>query len=359
MTDIILGVLHMCLFPGGLFALAVGLLFKGLDRRVEARLQRRVGPPLVQPLLDIAKLLTKETLIPKTAVRSVFLAAPVVGFAGMAVCAAFIPVPGVFDGLYNMGDLLVLFYLLPIPAIAIMLGGSASSSPFGAIGFSREMLMMLAYETPLLMILLAVAMLVGRDPQQLDAHGVARACVESVGENLTDGILATLFWAAAGLLLAGLPGAAALAACHRAANVLDALWGRLDATYRCFGTAAARLDDVLNWCPARLALPCIVLAAALLPGLDARACRRVGWRDRHAHESPNSAWSEAAFAGALGLRLGGPARYGPLYRDHPWLGDGSPLATARHIRQAVRLMWASVLVFAASASLLLAAVACI
>ena len=162
MTDIILGVLHMCIFPGGLFALAVGLLFKGLDRRVEARLQRRVGPPLIQPLLDIAKLLTKETLIPKTAVRSVFLAAPVVGFAGMAVRAAFIPVPGVFSGLYNMGDLLVLFYLLPIPAIAIMLGGSASSSPFGAMGFSREMLMMLAYETPLLMILLAVAMLVGK-----------------------------------------------------------------------------------------------------------------------------------------------------------------------------------------------------
>ena len=155
MTDIILGVLHMCIFP-------VGLLFKGRDRRVEARLQRRVGPPLIQPLLDIAKLLTKETLIPKTAVRSVFLAAPVVGFAGMAVCAAFIPVPGVFSGLYNMGDLLVLFYLLPIPAIAIMLGGSASSSPFGAMGFSREMLMMLAYETPLLMILLAVAMLVGK-----------------------------------------------------------------------------------------------------------------------------------------------------------------------------------------------------
>lgn len=162
MTDIILGVLHMCIFPGGLFALAVGLLFKGLDRRVEARLQRRVGPPLIQPLLDIAKLLTKETLIPKTAVRSVFLAAPVVGFAGMAACAAFIPVPGVFSGLYNMGDLLVLFYLLPIPAIAIMLGGSASSSPFGAMGFSREMLMMLAYEAPLLMILLAVAMLVGK-----------------------------------------------------------------------------------------------------------------------------------------------------------------------------------------------------
>ena len=145
MSDILLAVVHMCIFPGGVFALAVGMLFKGIDRR-----------------LDVAKLLTKETLIPRTACKSAFLLAPVVGFTGMAVCAAFIPVPGVFQGLFNMGDLLVLFYLLPIPAIAMMLGGSASSSPFGAVGFSREMLMMLAYETPLLMVLLAVAMLVGK-----------------------------------------------------------------------------------------------------------------------------------------------------------------------------------------------------
>lgn len=161
MSETLYAILHMTLFPGGLFALTLGLFFKALDRRVEARLQRRVGPPLTQPWLDIAKLCTKETLIPRTACKSVFLAAPVAGFAGMAVCAAFIPVPGVFGGLYNMGDLLVLFYLLPIPAIAMMLGGSASSSPFGAVGFSREMLLMLAYEIPLLMILLTVAMLVG------------------------------------------------------------------------------------------------------------------------------------------------------------------------------------------------------
>ncbi|MBQ7738131.1 MAG: NADH-quinone oxidoreductase subunit H [Desulfovibrionaceae bacterium] len=160
--DTLLGILHMCIFPGGIFALIIGFFFKGLDRRVEARLQRRVGPPLVQPWLDTAKLLTKETLIPNTACKEAFLMAPVVGFAGMAVCAAFIPVPGVFDGLYNMGDLLVLFYLLPIPAIAMMMGGSASSSPFGAVGFSREMIIMLAYETPLLMILLSVAMLIGK-----------------------------------------------------------------------------------------------------------------------------------------------------------------------------------------------------
>lgn len=162
MSDTLLAILHMCIFPGGVFALLVGFFYKGLDRRVEARLQRRVGPPLVQPWLDTAKLLTKETLIPRTACKWAFLLAPVFGFTGMAVCAAFIPIPGVYSGLSNMGDLLVIFYLLPIPAIAIMLGGSASSSPFGAMGFSREMLMMLAYETPLLMVLLAVAMMVGK-----------------------------------------------------------------------------------------------------------------------------------------------------------------------------------------------------
>lgn len=161
MADTILAILHMCIFPGGVFALAVGLFYKGLDRRFEARLQRRVGPPLIQPVLDIAKLLTKETLIPNTAHRTAFLMAPVIGFTGMAVCAAFIPISGVYSGLANMGDLLVIFYLLPVPAIALMLAGSASSSPFGAVGFSREMLMMLAYEVPLLAVLLAVAMLVG------------------------------------------------------------------------------------------------------------------------------------------------------------------------------------------------------
>ncbi len=162
MSDTLLAILHMCIFPGGAFALLVGFFFKGLDRRVEARLQRRVGPPLIQPWLDMAKLLTKETLIPNTACKPAFLLAPVFGFTGMAVCAAFIPIPGVYEGLSRMGDLLVIFYLLPIPAIALMLGGSASSSPFGAFGFSREMLMMLAYETPLLMVMLAVAMQVGK-----------------------------------------------------------------------------------------------------------------------------------------------------------------------------------------------------
>ncbi len=161
MIETFWAIVHMCLFPGGLFALSVGLFYKGIDRRVEARLQRRVGPPLHQPFLDVAKLFTKETLLPRTAQRTAFLLAPVLAFGSMLICAAFVPVAGVYEGLPHLADLLVIFYLLPVPAMALMLGGSASSSPFGAVGFSREMLLMLAYELPLLMILLTVAVFLG------------------------------------------------------------------------------------------------------------------------------------------------------------------------------------------------------
>lgn len=190
----------------------------------------------------------------------------------------------------------------------------------------------------------AVAMLVGRNTATLDARGVARACVESVSENLTDGVLATLFWAGVGLLASGYPGAACLAVLHRSANILDALWGKKNERYIRFGTFAARLDDVMNFLPARLSLPCIALAARTIPRLSARDALRVGWKYRAAHASRNSAWSEAAFAGALGLRLGGPAVYGAHAVDHPWFGEGTPEATPGHIVLAVRLMWRSVLV---------------
>jgi NADH-quinone oxidoreductase subunit H len=153
---------HLLVFPGGLFALGVGLLFKGLDRKIEARLQRRVGPPVIQPFLDLIKLSGKESMIPETAQRAIFCTAPILGLAGMAVCAALLPVPGVYNGMPGMGDMLVYFYLLPLPALALILGGSSSSSPFGAMGFSREMTIMFAYEIPLLLIILAVAMQAGQ-----------------------------------------------------------------------------------------------------------------------------------------------------------------------------------------------------
>lgn len=191
----------------------------------------------------------------------------------------------------------------------------------------------------------AVALLVGRNTDGLDACGTARACVESVAENLVDGVLSTLFWAGAGLLLFGCPGAACLAVLHRSANVLDALWGKKNEIYVRFGTCAARLDDALNCIPARLSLPCIALASRMIPHLRPGKALSVGWKYRAAHESPNSAWSEAAFAGALGLRLGGPAVYGDTSVAHPWLGEGTPEATHGDIRRAVQLMRQTVFVF--------------
>lgn len=161
MSTLLHSLMALCIFPGGLFAIAFGLFLKALDRRLEARLQRRIGPPLMQPLYDLAKLCTKESTIPLTANKSVFLAAPVLALGGMLVCAALIPVPGVTQGLPSVGDLLLILYLLPLAAMALMLGASASSSPYGAIGLSREMLLMLSYELPLLVVLLTVALKTG------------------------------------------------------------------------------------------------------------------------------------------------------------------------------------------------------
>jgi formate hydrogenlyase subunit 4 len=149
------------LFPGGLFALALGLALKGLDRRLAARLQARVGPPLAQPVYDLVKLAKKRTMVPDLANESVFLGAPLIGAVSMALAAALVPIPGFYTPSPVLGDLLVLLYLLTVPAIVLMIAGSASGSPFGAIGFSREMTMMLAYEGPLVLVVAAVAMRTG------------------------------------------------------------------------------------------------------------------------------------------------------------------------------------------------------
>ncbi len=149
------------IFPGGLFAIAFGLFLLGIDRKVYARLQRRVGPPLYQPFIDIVKLLKKEMVIPKTAHFPSFMLSEVLGFAGMLVAIMLIPISGVFTAFDSLGDMLVVLYLLALPAISLMLGGSSSSSPFGAIGFSREMIMMIAYELILLLVMLTVAYKVG------------------------------------------------------------------------------------------------------------------------------------------------------------------------------------------------------
>lgn len=113
-------------------------------------------------------------------------------------------------------------------------------------------------------------MIVGRDTERLDRHGMARAAIESVAENLTDGVFSTLFWATAGCLAGGPFGAAFAALTHRVFNILDAMWGKKNDRYRRFGTFAARTDDALNFIPARLILPCISLAALFVKGTSAR-----------------------------------------------------------------------------------------
>lgn len=161
MTDIVRLILDLLVFPGGLFAIFFGLFLMGIDRKIAARLQRRIGPPIYQPFIDLVKLTRKEMVVPSTAHLQAFRLAPLLGFAGMMAAVPLIPIAGVYQGFEHSGDLLVLLYLLSLPAIALMIGGSASSSPFGAIGFSREMVMMMSYELPLLLVLVTVALKVG------------------------------------------------------------------------------------------------------------------------------------------------------------------------------------------------------
>ena len=159
----------------------------------------------------------------------------------------------------------------------------------------------------------AVGHIVGRDTDALDEAGIARAAVESLAENTSDGIVAPLFW----LLLAGLPGAAL----HKAINTADSMIGYRSEKYRRFGWAAARLDDLVNWPAARLTGLLFAAAAALSggSGADALAAMR---RDAAHHASPNAGWPEAALAGALGFRLGGPRSYEGRLVDHPAMGAG-------------------------------------
>lgn len=156
--------------------------------------------------------------------------------------------------------------------------------------------------------------LCGRDPSLLDVDGIARATVESLAENTSDAHTGPLVWAA----LAGVPGVLA----YRAANTLDAMIGHKSTRYLRFGWAAARLDDVLNLLPARVTALATALAAPFLGG-SAVASLRVCLHDGHRHPSPNAGVAEAAFAGALGLRLGGPVRYPYGKEVRPTLGRGA------------------------------------
>ncbi|MDR3496502.1 MAG: NADH-quinone oxidoreductase subunit H [Ancalomicrobiaceae bacterium] len=183
MTSQLATLVAVLIFPGGLFALVLGLALKGADRRVAARLQGRVGPPLVQPFFDLIKLGFKRTMVPTEASETVFLAAPLVGSVAMLIGAALVPIAGVYAPDTQLGNLLVLLYLLAVPGICLMIAGSASGSPYGAIGFSREMALMLAYEGPIVLIVAAVGMRTG----MAEGHWVTFSLTEIVRYQQTHG----------------------------------------------------------------------------------------------------------------------------------------------------------------------------
>ncbi len=173
----------------------------------------------------------------------------------------------------------------------------------------------------------ALPTLVGRDPEKLDSAGVSRAVVESLAENTSDAVVGALLWGA----LAGPAGVVA----YRAANTLDAMVGHRDERYGEFGWAAARLDDVMSW-PAARAGAALTAACAPFAGGSSIGAWRTVRRDGKAHPSPNAGRMEAAFAGALGVTLGGSLSYGGRVEPRPQLGDGRAPATA-DIARAARL----------------------
>ena len=188
-----------------------------------------------------------------------------------------------------------------------------------------------------------LALIVGRDVERLSEDGITRATVETVAENLVDGVISPLFFAAVG----GAP----LAIAYKMINTLDSMVGYKNETYKDFGKAAARIDDIVNFIPARLSVPVISLAAQILSGRGADALKTAIREGRH-HSSPNAGYPEAAFAGTLELRLGGPNYYHGNLVSKPYIGTKFGEANIRHIRKACDLMmlssflWLLVLVIA-------------
>jgi adenosylcobinamide-phosphate synthase len=175
----------------------------------------------------------------------------------------------------------------------------------------------------------AVSHIVGRDTAALDRAGVARAAIESLAENFSDGVVAPVFW----LILGGLPGAAL----YKAINTADSMIGHRTPRHASFGWAAARLDDLVNLPASRLTALLLLGAAALLKGTSAADAWRALKHDAARHRSPNAGYPEAAMAGALGLALAGPRIYGGVKIDDAFMGNGRREADAKDIRRALAL----------------------
>jgi NADH-quinone oxidoreductase subunit H len=152
----LMDIFYLVIFPGFIFTMTIGLLSTQIDRKISARLQWRVGPPWYQPFADVVKLLGKEIIIPEGSNKISFLLIPFVGFAAVILLSTMIWLANIYPESSFVGDLIVIIYLLYLPSIALIIGGSASRNPFGALGASREMKLMLAYELPFLLAIFTI-----------------------------------------------------------------------------------------------------------------------------------------------------------------------------------------------------------
>lgn len=182
----------------------------------------------------------------------------------------------------------------------------------------------------------AVGWIVGRDTEHLDEAEIARATVETIAENTVDGIIAPLFF----FVLGGVP----LAFLYRAANTMDSMLGYKNEKYLYFGRAAAKLDDVLNYIPARITGLLFVMAAMLL-GFDAHNALQMMRRDAAKHPSPNGGYAEATMAGALHIRLGGVNSYFGKKTFRAYMGEAIEATSPKHIMESIRMMYTATVLF--------------
>ena len=159
----LINLVQLLIFPGLLFCVVFGVLMAGIDRKLVARMQRRVGPPILQPWYDFVKCCAKETIIPRCAKKAIFIGAPYLGLACLIVIALFIPV-GSYGSAFTAGaDLVVILYLLTIAGVTLIIGASSTGAPYAGVGLSREMVAMISYELPFVLVLLAVGRVAGAD----------------------------------------------------------------------------------------------------------------------------------------------------------------------------------------------------
>lgn len=189
-----------------------------------------------------------------------------------------------------------------------------------------------------------VSQIVGRDPEALDEAGVARAAIETLAESTSDGVVAPWFW----LVLLGLPGIAL----YKAINTADSMVGHRNARFADYGWASARLDDLVNWLPARLSAIVITAACFFVPGASPSAAWATARRDAKKHDSPNAGWPEAAFAGGLGFTLGGPRAYEGEWVDLPAFGSGKSTLGPSDILRALSLYSATLNVLLALSAII-------